>query len=83
LHTGDSLGIEATNKSVEFTGITMLRVRDGQIVEAWNNFDFLKLSNNSEPCRRDVRMRFLNILEISVQWEELSSLTKRLAAISR
>jgi predicted ester cyclase len=42
-HSGDSLGIEATDKPVEFTGITMLRVKDGQIAEAWNNFDFLKL----------------------------------------
>lgn len=42
-HTGDSLGIEATQQAVEFTGMTMLRVKDGQIAEAWNNFDFLKL----------------------------------------
>jgi steroid delta-isomerase-like uncharacterized protein len=42
-HRGDSLGIEATQRPVEFTGMTMLRVKDGQIAEAWNNFDFLKL----------------------------------------
>ena len=42
-HTGPGLGIEATRRSVEFTGMTLLRVRDGQIVEAWNNFDFEKL----------------------------------------
>jgi steroid delta-isomerase-like uncharacterized protein len=42
-HKGNSLGIEATQQPVEFTGITMLRVKDGQIAEAWNNFDFLKL----------------------------------------
>lgn len=39
-HHGDTLGMAATHRPVEFTGITILRVRDGQIVEAWNNFDF-------------------------------------------
>lgn len=43
-HMGDSLGIAATNKPVEFTGISIVRVRDGRIVEAWNNFDFLSLN---------------------------------------
>ena len=42
-HRGNSLGVEATQQPVEFTGMTMLRVKDGQIAEAWNNFDFLKL----------------------------------------
>lgn len=39
-HLGHTLGMAATNNPVEFTGMTMLRVRGGQIVEAWNNFDF-------------------------------------------
>jgi steroid delta-isomerase-like uncharacterized protein len=38
-HRGDTLG-PPTQKPVLFTGITIMRVRDGQIVEAWNNFDF-------------------------------------------
>jgi len=42
-HKGGSLGVEATQQPVEFTGMTMVRVKDGQIAEAWNNFDFLKL----------------------------------------
>jgi len=42
-HTGNSLGVAATNKPVEFTGMTIARVRDGKIVEAWNNFDFMSL----------------------------------------
>ena len=42
-HTGDSLGIAATHASVEFTGMTITRIRDGKIVEAWNNFDFMKM----------------------------------------
>ena len=42
-HSGDSLGFAATNAPVEFTGIAIVRVRDGKIVEAWNNFDFMTL----------------------------------------
>jgi predicted ester cyclase len=42
-HTGDGLGITATNQPVEFTGIAIVRLKDGKIVEAWNEFDFLKM----------------------------------------
>ena len=42
-HTGDHLGFAATNSSVDFTGMTITRIRDGKIVEAWNNFDFMKM----------------------------------------
>ncbi len=43
-HTGDSLGVKASQAPVEFTGMVILRVKDGKIVEAWNNFDFMKMS---------------------------------------
>ena len=39
-HQGHGLGLAPTGNQVEFTGMTIIRVRDGQIVEAWNNFDF-------------------------------------------
>ena len=42
-HSGDSLGFAATHNSVEITGIAIVRVKDGKIVEAWNNFDFMTL----------------------------------------
>ena len=42
-HTGDSLGFAATQSPVDFTGITITRIKDGRIVEAWNNFDFMKM----------------------------------------
>ena len=42
-HSGDSLGIAATHSPVEFTGMTITRIRDGKIVEAWNNFDFMRM----------------------------------------
>jgi steroid delta-isomerase-like uncharacterized protein len=43
-HTGEGLGIAATNKPVEFSGLCIIRVKDGKIVEAWNNFDFASLN---------------------------------------
>ena len=42
-HTGDGLGFAATERPMEITGITIARIRDGKIVEAWNNFDFMSL----------------------------------------
>src|SRR5215813_9287543 len=43
-HEGDGLGIAATQLPVEFTGITILRIADGKIAEAWNNFDFMTMN---------------------------------------
>ena len=42
-HEGDFLGREATQSPVEFTGIAIVRIYNGKIVEAWNNFDFMTL----------------------------------------
>lgn len=42
-HAGDSLGFAATQAPVEFTGVTITRIKNGKIVEAWNNFDFMKM----------------------------------------
>jgi steroid delta-isomerase-like uncharacterized protein len=43
-HAGDHLGIAASNSPVDFTGIAIVRIRDGKIVEAWNNFDFMRMN---------------------------------------
>ena len=43
-HTGDHLGIAASNAAVEFHGMGIVRIADGKIVEAWNNFDFLTMN---------------------------------------
>jgi steroid delta-isomerase-like uncharacterized protein len=40
-HKGDSLGFTATQQRVAFTGMGFVRVVDGKLVEAWNNFDQL------------------------------------------
>jgi steroid delta-isomerase-like uncharacterized protein len=42
-HQSDSLGFAATQKPMEITGITIVRIRNGKIVEAWNNFDFMSM----------------------------------------
>jgi steroid delta-isomerase-like uncharacterized protein len=42
-HRGDTLGYAATHQPTEFTGMTIARVRDGKIIEAWNNFDFMSM----------------------------------------
>jgi steroid delta-isomerase-like uncharacterized protein len=43
VHAGDHLGFAATQKPMEITGLTMARIKDGKIVEAWNNFDFMSM----------------------------------------
>lgn len=42
-HEGEFLGRSATDSPVEFTGIAIVRIDNGKIVEAWNNFDFMTL----------------------------------------
>ena len=42
-HDGDGLGFKATEKEIAFTGMCIARVKNGKIIEAWNNFDFLTM----------------------------------------
>jgi predicted ester cyclase len=42
-NTGELMGIAATNRSVDFTGMTMGRVVEGRILEGWNNYDFITM----------------------------------------
>jgi steroid delta-isomerase-like uncharacterized protein len=42
-HQSDSLGFAATGQATEFTGITIVRIENGKIAEAWNNFDFMTM----------------------------------------
>ena len=52
-HRGDSLGFKATDSPVEFDGICIVRIRDGKIVEAWNNFDFMSMFQQLGALRLD------------------------------
>jgi steroid delta-isomerase-like uncharacterized protein len=40
-HTGEGLGIPVTGRSFEITGMSILRVAEGRIVEGWQNWDML------------------------------------------
>ena len=42
-HTGDGLGVPATGKPVHMTGISIIRVAEGKLIEAWQNWDMLGL----------------------------------------
>ena len=42
-HTGHTLGFAATQAPMEITGISIVRINDGKIVEGWNNFDFMTM----------------------------------------
>jgi steroid delta-isomerase-like uncharacterized protein len=52
-HRGDALGLAATERPVEFTGICIVRVADGKIAEAWNNFDFMAMYQQLGALRLD------------------------------
>jgi predicted ester cyclase len=40
-HTGSSFGGDPSRQAVDFWGLAMVRVQDGQIIEGWNCFDML------------------------------------------
>jgi steroid delta-isomerase-like uncharacterized protein len=42
-HTGAGLGVATTGKNVCVTGITIMRVANGKLVEGWQNWDMLGL----------------------------------------
>jgi steroid delta-isomerase-like uncharacterized protein len=47
-HRGEGLGLAPTDKAVEFTGMCMLSMEGGKIVESWNSFDFLTMFQQIE-----------------------------------
>lgn len=42
-HTGNGLGVKPTHKQTKFTGISIMQIEDGRIVEAWQNWDMMGL----------------------------------------
>lgn len=44
-HTGDDLGMPATGRRIHFHGASFLVVRDGKIVEGWNEMNMQHLFN--------------------------------------
>ena len=51
-HTGDALGMPATQKTVHVTGISILRVAEGRMVEAWQNWDMLGMVEQLQGSKR-------------------------------
>ena len=42
-HQGEFLGAAPTNRRVEFTGMSMMKIVDGKIASGWDNWDQLAL----------------------------------------
>lgn len=42
-HSGDSLGVAATGRTVRFGGISIQQFKDGKLVRGWDNWDQLGL----------------------------------------
>ena len=51
-HSGPFLGQAPTGKVVRVTGMDIMRYRDGQVVELWNQFDDLGLLRQFGTCYR-------------------------------
>jgi len=43
-HTGEGLGMPPTGRAIKICGMSALRVREGEIVEGWNNWDQIGLA---------------------------------------
>jgi predicted ester cyclase len=43
-HSGEQLGVRATGNVIHITGMVMVRVQGGMIVEAWNEWDRLAMA---------------------------------------
>lgn len=55
-HRGDQLGVPATGRRVEVTGMSMGRYRGGKMVEGWNNWDQKALLEQIEATPGRVQM---------------------------
>jgi predicted ester cyclase len=51
-HTGSAMGMDPTGKTLETTGISIIRVVDGKAVEAWQNWDMLGLLQQIQEAKR-------------------------------
>lgn len=48
IHSEDGMGVPPTGKPVKFRGMCMVRLKDGKIVESWNNSDFMTMYKQIE-----------------------------------
>jgi len=54
-HQGDGLGFPATQQKVHITGVTIAVFKEGKVVEAWNNFDYLTVYRQLGAFPRQVQ----------------------------
>ncbi|HUQ79673.1 MAG TPA: ester cyclase [Gemmatimonadaceae bacterium] len=55
-HSGDDLGVAATGRRVGVTGMSMARLRDGVMIEGWNNWDAMALMEQIGALHQGVRL---------------------------
>ena len=51
-HTGDGLGMAPTGKTVNTTGISIVRVAGGRLAEGWQNWDMLGMLQQVEGVQK-------------------------------
>jgi predicted ester cyclase len=51
-HTGEGLGVSPTGVAIHVTGITIMRVAGGKLIEAWQNWDMLGLMEQIQGSHR-------------------------------
>jgi steroid delta-isomerase-like uncharacterized protein len=51
-HTGNAMGMPATQKTVHVTGMSILRIANGRMVEGWQNWDMLGMLEQIQGLSR-------------------------------
>ena len=51
-HSGPGLGVPATGRTIQVTGISIIRVADGKVVEGWQNWDMLGMMEQIRDTER-------------------------------
>jgi steroid delta-isomerase-like uncharacterized protein len=51
-HTGDGLGVPASGANIQITGISIIRVANGKLVEAWQNWDMLGMMQQIQGLKK-------------------------------
>jgi steroid delta-isomerase-like uncharacterized protein len=50
-HTGEGMGFPPSDQTATFTGISILRVADGKLIEGWQNWDMLGMLEQLKGSR--------------------------------
>ncbi len=52
---GAGLGVSPAKQPVDFTGIIVVKLRDGKIIEAWNEFNFMTMYQQLDALKFDLK----------------------------